>query len=406
MHKITVPPHVFHACQMLKEHGHRAYVVGGCVRDQLLGRTPKDWDVTTSARPDEVKQCFSTVIDTGIEFGTVTVVYPSKETIEVTTFRGDGKYSDGRRPDEVNYVESVELDLMRRDFTINAMAFDPLVGELVDPYGGQDDLRKGIIRAVGNAHERMNEDSLRMLRALRFKAQLGFTLDKDLFDVMGAYGARAQTCAIERRAQELLKALSGSYFHELHDTWKDLPELWEAWGFFEDLRSANPQPRFVDINKVVNDPKLRLSHFLSTWRSSDVSQFCRNMKLSGDFISKVPEYVVHIQSGAKNSFQWNAERRLYLSKAIDRGLDLEDLFHLLEARGLKGTTRGLRDVLAEKPPLTLSDLAINGNHLKNIGMAGREIGWALNHLLERVIDEPSHNTPEKLIALANRALGR
>lgn len=396
---MKVPAHVFHACQMLREHKHEAYVVGGCVRDSIIGRTPKDWDVTTSASPDEVKKCFSTVIDTGIEFGTVTVVYPNKETIEVTTYRADGKYEDGRRPTDVRFNGiTLEQDLSRRDFTMNAIAYDPLLDIIVDPFFGQGAIKDNMIVCVGDAHERMSEDSLRMLRALRFQAQLGFVIESRTFEVMRDYGMRAKLCAVERRAQELLKALSGKYFHELYSTWMHFPLLWEAWGFTELLLEHESEPRFVDIHNVVESPKLRLAHLLSDWYPASVVAFCESMKLSGEFTKEVPAFVKLIHT-AQKGWNWSAERREFLSNALAAGIELDSLLHLFKARGWM-CAEDLRDVLAQKPPLTIKDLAINGDDLKREGMTGREIGECLRFLLRRVIDEPSFNTPEKLIQIA------
>jgi tRNA nucleotidyltransferase (CCA-adding enzyme) len=400
MNPIIVPEHVFHACQMLREKGHEAYVVGGCVRDQLLGREPKDWDVTTSATPEQVKECFSTVIDTGIAFGTVTVVYPSKKVIEVTTFRTEGKYEDGRRPDSVQF-KGVTLvqDLSRRDFTMNAIAHDPLTGTTYDPFHGVNDISGNLIRAVGNAHERMTEDSLRMLRALRFKAQLGFDIEHNLNEVMKAYGIRAGLCAVERRTQELLKAVSGSFFSELYNSWNDHAELWEAWGFTEDLADAEADPLFFDIQRVDANPKLRLAHLLSDWYPTTVSKYCLGMKLPSEFIKEVPIYVELIQEALKTPWRYAAERRGFLAKALARGANVEDLLGLLEKRGW-GPARDFRATMVTNPPLTVAHLAIGGDDLKLMGLQGRQIGETLRKLLQVVIDNPDLNEREMLSSIA------
>ena len=163
-------------CEKLCEHGYEAYLVGGCVRDMLLGREPGDWDITTSAKPEEVKAVFRRTVDTGIKHGTVTVMM-GKEGYEVTTFRIDGDYTDGRHPDSVTFTPDLIEDLKRRDFTINAMAYNRDRG-LVDAFGGRKDLEDGVIRCVGAAEERFTEDALRILRAIRFSAQLGFEIEE------------------------------------------------------------------------------------------------------------------------------------------------------------------------------------------------------------------------------------
>ena len=177
-----IPPQVLELAQILSEKGHEAYLVGGCVRDIMLGRTPKDWDITTDAVPQEVIKIFEAedmrVIPTGEKFGTVTV-HLDDEDFEITTYRLEADYSDARRPTAVSFSKDLKEDLSRRDLTINAMAFDPLTGELVDPFGGQEDLEKGLIKAVGRPEERFHEDALRLMRAIRFATRFGFGLDED-----------------------------------------------------------------------------------------------------------------------------------------------------------------------------------------------------------------------------------
>ena len=174
--KINVPKEVQEIISVLQEHGHDAYAVGGCVRDSLLGRAPADWDITTSAKPMEVKRLFRRTVDTGIQHGTVTVMF-GKEGFEVTTYRIDGEYEDGRHPKQVEFTSDLLEDLRRRDFTINAMAYNETEG-LIDIFGGLKDIEAKLIRCVGNPEERFGEDALRMMRAVRFGAQLGFELEE------------------------------------------------------------------------------------------------------------------------------------------------------------------------------------------------------------------------------------
>ena len=174
---INIPQKAEQILHILNEAGYEAYVVGGCVRDSILDRVPGDWDITTSALPEQVKELFHRTVDTGIQHGTVTVMM-GKEGFEVTTYRVDGEYHDGRHPDAVTFTRSLEEDLKRRDFTINAMAYHPGHG-LVDLFGGMEDINRKIIRCVGDPVERFTEDALRMLRAVRFSAQLGFTVEEN-----------------------------------------------------------------------------------------------------------------------------------------------------------------------------------------------------------------------------------
>ena len=173
--KMNIPEPARKIIDRLNEHGYEAYVVGGCVRDMILKREPGDWDITTSARPEQVKALFTRTLDTGIQHGTVTIMV-GKEGYEVTTFRVDGDYTDGRHPDTVTFTPSLEEDLKRRDFTINAMAYNHNTG-LVDIFGGREDIDRKVIRCVGNPTERFTEDALRILRAIRFSAQLGFEIE-------------------------------------------------------------------------------------------------------------------------------------------------------------------------------------------------------------------------------------
>ncbi|MCD7736799.1 MAG: polynucleotide adenylyltransferase, partial [Lachnospiraceae bacterium] len=205
MANFEIPPKVERILQVLHENGYEAYVVGGCVRDSLLGRRPEDWDITTSASPMQVKRLFPRTIDTGIRHGTVTVM-EGRESFEVTTYRIDGDYEDGRHPNQVTFTSSLEEDLKRRDFTINAMAYSHERG-LVDLFGGLKDLREGIIRCVGNPEERFGEDALRMLRAVRFAAQLGFHVTDGVRGSIHELAYTLKKVSAERIQAELVKLL-------------------------------------------------------------------------------------------------------------------------------------------------------------------------------------------------------
>ena len=206
--QIELPAKVKYIISKLEDNGYEAYAVGGCVRDSVLNRIPEDWDITTSAKPEEVKKLFQATIDTGLQHGTVTVIV-DKEGYEVTTFRLDGDYTDGRHPDRVAFTSSLTEDLKRRDFTINAMAYSVKTG-LVDRFDGLQDLENGIIRAVGNAEERFTEDALRMLRAIRFAGQLNFEIEEETFDAIKKLSSNISKVSVERIAKELEKLLLSS----------------------------------------------------------------------------------------------------------------------------------------------------------------------------------------------------
>ena len=203
--RIILPEKVKFILEQLKEHGFEAYAVGGCVRDACLGRIPNDWDITTSASPQEVKRIFPQTFDTGIEHGTITVLI-EREGFEVTTYRVDGAYNDCRHPDQVQFTSDLIEDLKRRDFTINAMAYNQETG-LVDEFDGINDLKDGVLRCVGNAQERFGEDALRMMRAVRFCAQLGFRMEEKTAAAIKKLASTLKKISAERVQAELIKLL-------------------------------------------------------------------------------------------------------------------------------------------------------------------------------------------------------
>ena len=203
--EIKIPAPAEEILTKLNENGYEAYVVGGCVRDMILGREPGDWDITTSALPEQVKQVFRRTVDTGIQHGTVTVMM-GDEGYEVTTYRIDGEYADGRHPDSVTFTPSLTEDLKRRDFTVNAMAYNGNTG-LVDEFGGMEDLDRGIIRCVGEPMDRFSEDALRILRAIRFSAQLGFAIEGRTYEAIRAIAPNMVHVSKERIQAELTKLL-------------------------------------------------------------------------------------------------------------------------------------------------------------------------------------------------------
>ena len=211
---IQLPEKVNTIITLLHNAGFEAYAVGGCVRDSILGREPEDWDITTSAMPEETKELFDKTVDTGIEHGTVTVLL-GREGFEVTTYRVDGKYEDSRHPKEVTFTRSLREDLKRRDFTVNAMAYNEKDG-LVDVFGGLSDLKKGKIRCVGDAKERFSEDALRILRGIRFAAQLGFSIDEKTKAGMKELAPTLKNISVERIQAELVKDRKSTRLNSSH----------------------------------------------------------------------------------------------------------------------------------------------------------------------------------------------
>ena len=238
---IKIPKDVASIIDQLDEHGYDAYVVGGCVRDSILGRTPNDWDICTSATPDQMIAIFEDyeVIPTGLQHGTITIVI-NHTPYEITTFRIDGKYLDNRRPDKVSFTTDIVQDLSRRDFTMNSMAYNPKVG-LVDPYNGQQDIQSKVIRCVGNADDRFNEDALRIIRALRFASVYGFEISSDTAQSIHNNAGLLNNIAVERINVELCKLLCGKGVLDILLNYSDviatiIPEIKPCIGFNQNNR--------------------------------------------------------------------------------------------------------------------------------------------------------------------------
>lgn len=441
--KIEIPQGAAKVLTQLQTNGYEAFVVGGCVRDSLMGRNPSDWDITTSALPKEVKQCFSKTIDTGIEHGTVTVRMDG-ESYEVTTYRIDGKYEDARHPKEVIFTPNLEEDLKRRDFTINAMAYNESTG-LVDLYGGVKDIEEKKIRCVGNPMERFSEDALRMLRALRFSAQLDFSIDEETFAAIQELAPTLEKISAERIQVELVKLISSNHPERMRDVYESglskifFPE-WDAMMSCEQETAhhaytvgehvirvmENVPPRanirlaalLHDVAKPVCkkiDDK-GVAHFVGhpTLGGSMAKDVLRRLKFDNDTIA----YVSAMAS-------YHDERPAATAKNVRRlvsrvGVDLmPDLLILKKADTLgqsefqreekisyvEDLSRLFDEIMENKEAVSIKDLAINGNDLMNLGMKkGPEIGECLKDCLEIVIDDPSKNNREYLLEEARRRM--
>ena len=249
--RLELPEKVRQIIEQIQKHGFEAYAVGGCVRDSLLGRTPDDWDITTSAKPQEVKAIFPRTIDTGIEHGTVTVMM-GKEGFEVTTYRIDGAYLDGRHPESVEFSSNLVEDLKRRDFTINAMAYNEQQG-LVDVFEGIEDMQRKVIRCVGNPKERFGEDALRMMRAIRFSAQLGFEIEEETYRAVEELAPTLEKVSMERIQVELVKTLLSAH--------PDYVRFYQETGLFCDVL---PQADVILSGKFKNPTLKLLTHAKNT----------------------------------------------------------------------------------------------------------------------------------------------
>lgn len=437
---MDMPKNVDTAINLLQSAGFEAYAVGGCVRDSLLGKTPNDWDITTSAKPENMKSVFAEFhcIDTGIKHGTVTVVIDG-EPLEITTFRLDGEYEDNRHPKSVTFTSNLGADLGRRDFTVNAMAYSKKTG-IVDLFGGQNDLKNGIIRCVGDPDRRFNEDALRILRALRFASALDFEIEEKTAQSLLKNRALLGNISEERIAKELLKLVCGKGAKRILTDFAPvlfeiLPELQPMYKNSHDnphhcydiyehtliaVESIDPEPtlRFAMLLHDCGKPAVKkfdengVAHFYGHQRiSAEISaQILARLKVSNKFRDEILFLV-------SNHDRWelyeNTEKMpRYLSKfGLDGVLNLlkvmradvlaqspEYRYRLDQIADAEETAKNLA---AQKPCLSLSELQINGRTLMDIGIPqGRKLGAVLAQLLDEVIDGVTKNTQEALTTRA------
>lgn len=381
---IELPGNVKTILETFNSNAHDAYIVGGCVRDAVLGRIPNDWDITTSARPAEIKKLFRRTVDTGIEHGTVTVLM-GDESYEVTTYRIDGDYSDNRHPDEVIFTDDLREDLRRRDFTINAMAYNPERG-LVDEFGGQEDLKNGIIRAVGNADERFSEDALRILRAVRFAAQLGFTIEESTREAIRKHAPELTHVSEERIFTEINKTLESpnpKMMTLIFDTGM-ADFICDGFGRItrdaaENLRETLPPVRHI-----------RWADLMSNVDESDATVILKELKTDNDTLYKVTTLI-------RESKNLMPDTEVGIRHLLNRiGPELfDDLVLLLEA---SGEIIALKEKIIERgDAYNLKMLALTGKDLIEMGYeTGPAIGDVLDTLLSKVMEDPSLNEKDKL----------
>ncbi len=439
MIEIQLPKQVKNIINALQAKGYEAYAVGGCIRDSLLGKVPHDWDITTSALPAEVKSIFAHTIDTGIRHGTVTVMQHG-EGYEVTTYRIDGEYEDGRHPRQVTFTRSLQEDLKRRDFTINAMAYNESDG-LVDLFGGREDLGSGIIRAVGEARERFAEDALRMLRAVRFAAQLGFEVDRDTAEAITDLADTLSRISAERIRSELEKLLLSDHpeklelccrygltrvflpqFDEAMTTEQNNPHHCYTVGrhIIESICHIRPQ-RSLRLTMLFHDlgkPACRttdangIDHFKGHPEISAqiAAAEMRNLKFdnaaTGDVIALTRAHDIRIEPTEKSVRRLLAglgERRFFMLLEVQEADILaQSMYERKEKLERLHQVRQLgEEIIAKKDCLSLRELAVKGADLMAMGYPkGPKIGRELGLLLERVIEEPSLNEREILLRMA------
>jgi tRNA nucleotidyltransferase (CCA-adding enzyme) len=438
MIQITLPSDVKFIIEKLEAAGFEAYAVGGCVRDQIMGREPNDWDITTSATPYEVKDIFHKTVDTGLVHGTVTVILHG-EGYEVTTYRIDGEYEDGRHPKQVSFTASLEEDLKRRDFTINAMAYNESHG-LVDLFGGLEDLEKGVIRCVGEPMERFSEDALRMMRAVRFSAQFGYEIEEATREAVRKLAPTLEKVSVERIQVELTKLLTSGhpdYFRECYElglTKLFMPEF-DACMTCE---QHNPHHAYtvgehtlIGMQHVPKDKVLRLTMLLhdigkvetKTTDEAGIDHFrghpvksaemakviLRRLRYDNQTIHDVVRLVefhdwdIHIEARKKSVRKAVAKigqdffPEMFEINLADT-LAQSDYLRKEKLEKLDALKALYQEILRDKECLTLKDLAVNGQDLMAAGVQpGKQIGQILNAMLQDVLEYPEHNDKEHLL---------
>lgn len=395
-----MPFHVEEILTKLRENGYEAFAVGGCVRDAILGRVPGDWDITTSAHPEEVKQVFGHTIDTGLKHGTVTVMR-DHVGYEITTYRIDGEYEDGRHPKNVIFTRELREDLRRRDFTINAMAYSHETG-IVDIFGGEKDLADCRIRCVGDARERFTEDALRILRAVRFSAQLNFSIEESTWEAICELAPSLVHVSKERIQVELTKTLlserpefiwkteAAGLSPYISNTFKEVFTAWKE----RDTVTSCVLPGKLPANKA-----LRWAYFLAPAREKICVQVLKELKMDNDTIDKAKILTRFSYESLKTD---EASVRRLMSAMDDEVFDwlllLKEVLMpecMEEIQNIRESAEKIRE---RGDCIRIKDLAVTGKDLIQAGIKpGPELGKMLRVLFERVLENPEDNKKEKLI---------
>ena len=412
--RIQIPSQVEYIIGKLNQNGYEAFAVGGCVRDTLLGRTPGDWDITTSARPEQVKALFRRTIDTGIQHGTVTVML-ERTGYEVTTYRIDGEYEDGRHPRQVEFTSDLLEDLKRRDFTINAMAYSHETG-IVDAFGGMEDLEKRVIRCVGEPMERFEEDALRILRAIRFSAQLDFSIEEKTREAITRIAPNLAKVSRERVQMELTKLLCSDHPEQIRQVYETGISRYVSEEF-----SCLPWEKAEISPALPKEKYVRWAAFLrcacpmeqDSWQT-DLScekaagkNFCeerekavraggkilRDLKLDNETIGRV-----------KTLTSWCGEKLLPEAPSVRRAMskmEPEVWDALVELNQYGDEILCLtKEIRAAGDCLDLKHLAVNGRDLMSAGVRpGKDMGEILNRMLQEVLERPENNQKEILMSM-------
>ncbi len=438
---MKLPEHIQKALEILTGSGFEAWVVGGCVRDMIMGKTPYDYDITTSALPGQTAKCFEnyTVVETGIKHGTVTIVMYG-ENIEITTYRVDGDYLDNRRPENVSFTHSLIEDLARRDFTMNAIAYNPAIG-VIDPYGGRRDIEKRTIRCVGNPDRRFNEDGLRILRGLRFASQTGFKIEEETALAIRENKHLINNLSSERIFAELKKLVVGDNAPNIIKEYTDvlgeiLPEILPMKGFKQNTKYHCYDVLDHSLEMLKNSDKdmiLKLTALLHDVGKpkaffedeSGVSHFKGHATIGAKMAAKIfsrlkaDNYTKNMvcELIAEHSIKMNITRteiKKYISKkgfeftklllkvkkadASAKAEEYRNPAEIVEAENL------VEEIQKSGEPIFISNLEINGKDLVKMGISGKKVGEILDRLLEAVIQEQTKNNREKLLNLAEEMI--
>lgn len=438
--KIDMPKNVKMILDTMHAAGFEAYIVGGCVRDAILGRTPGDWDITTNAEPEDTKRLFRRTIDTGIEHGTVTVMV-GKEGYEVTTYRIDGEYEDSRHPSRVTFTKSLTEDMKRRDFTINAMAYNEEEG-IIDRFGGQEDIKKGLIRCVGQPRERFTEDALRIMRAIRFSAQLGYEIEEETEAAIRELAPTLQRISAERIQVELVKMLTSDNpgkirrAYELGITKVFLPEFDTCMETDQNnIHHAYTVGEHIikSMENIRADRVLRLTMLLHdiakpVTKTVDEEGVChfyghaeKGIEMAKDIFRRL-KFDRSTMDRVCNLIKYHDERFPATPKSIRRAINKvgqEDFPLLMEVRAadtlaqslyfrdeklklIEDTKALFQEITDRQECVTLKDLAVNGKDLIGAGISpGKQLGDVLNAMLMEVLDDPERNSKDYLMAPEN-----
>lgn len=405
----AIPLTVLHICETLRARGHKAWIVGGCVRDSLMGRRVADWDLATTATPDVVTNMFAHVIATGEKHGTVTVM-SGGYGYEITTLRGEGDYTDGRRPDSVTYVDDIRVDLARRDFTMNAIAIDPLTREFIDPFGGVEDIERRLIRAVGDPALRFQEDGLRAMRAVRFMSTLEFNIDPDTIAAIPDALETFAKVSVERITAELTKILESNKPSRglLTASWTGLLRTFAPELYYGDDGYFRLMTKHLDgaRGKYL---MLKLAVLTRDLGAEGAGEFLRRIRFPNNIVGAV-EHLVKCSLYDYDDVRWQTDyyvRKWLRIVGLERYRDVVELVLLDAPPHLWMSLSELIDrcdrILNDFEPLYVSDLVVSGTDLiKEVNVTpGIRLGVVLDHLLEAVLATPQRNTREELLLLAH-----